>query len=674
MSKLIPRAYQQLAVDSVEVGKVNLLVLPQRAGKTLVFKLMIEQFEPKKALLIIGYRHIAEQIATYFEDVTFIMAGKSFDNSKQVHVASFQTMQSRLEEIDLSQYDLIIQDERHSRMSKQVDNIVLQKDTTVVFATGTPLTQSNKLITKGIDNHINPITVTEMMQQRYLAPTKFMSNKNVIGENASQLRTNRGDYSEADVKQVVQKSDLLKDIVRLVEKEDLATKHKTLVYVNFISTAQELYEMLKDSYDNVFVLHSKLSNKQQTELLNSYQTCENGLIISVRSLSLGFDSPTSNRLVFGLLTKIHSLALQILWRSSTKNPADPNKQAIVYDMLGILSEVNAYTDFSEYSKKLSCKDECSKLPDLFDRYACLESCAGEPPMSNCDGKLSYDLQENPHVSNYTVHSGIPCKESVPIHNMSYKTTDAGEGRLQKWSMCPCGLITSYILKTSVVPSEMIEVYSDLNPNKNCITVLYDPSVKKAIALFDSTERTRYKVLEFNNSEEMFKSAVKFFKNQTFTILSTTKLSKLPNVVVDTELKAVLPLVNWESGNHDGLVKKLIILKLEHILEFLQMKKGYAYYQKKHINKDNEKQVMTFLNGESLTKQKVVKFFDKLGKFEAVQECMYCKDPNGSYSTTIVKKAIKPKTFSHRWTDIGYCCDTCERNGKQIIFEYSNQDE
>jgi len=40
-------------------------------------------------------------------------------------------------------------------------------------------------------------------------------------------------------------------------------------------------------------------------------------------------------------------------------------------------------------------------------------------------------------------------------------------------------------------------------------------------------------------------------------------------------------------------------------------KGYAYYAMKNVTKDNEKAVLSFLNGNSIFKRDLVKFFDKL---------------------------------------------------------------
>ena len=54
--------------------------------------------------------------------------------------------------------------------------------------------------------------------------------------------------------------------------------------------------------------------------------------------------------------------------------------------------------------------------------------------------------------------------------------------------------------------------------------------------------------------------------------------------------------------------------------------------------------------------------------ELDSKCMYCGEPNGSYETYVVKKATKPKGVPYRWSKIGYCCEDCYSNGKQISID------
>ena len=609
------RDYQIETVRSIELHKRNLVVLPMRAGKSYTCKLIIDHYDFKKVLIITGFRKIVLQFESYFPDEsTYILSGMDYDHTARVTLASFQTYNRR--DIDTAEFDAIFVDEYHSRMSKSVEQFIAKATGTVILLTGTPLSASNRIITKNIDNYIQPITVLEMMEAGYLAPTKFMSNRNILGDNASKLKTNRSDYSEADVLQVVQKSHLLDDIVRLVEKDSLATEHKTLIYVNFISTAIELYDMLSPIYENTYILHSKMSEKDQTATLDMYQSVSHGLIISVRSLSLGFDSPTSDRLIFALLTKRHALALQILWRSSTLDPANPQKQSVVYDMIGQLVSVNPYTDFSEYSKKLTCQDECDSYTDLFTRWACHESCKGQPPMHTCDGQLSYSLQENPHISNFTIHEGIPCMEAVPTHKMKYQTIDIGHGRLQKYSRCTCGCLTSYTLKTMMEPSEMIEVYhtEEIPTSRNTAILLYDKPNRTIVGIFDKVDKPNYIVKTFSSSKDLLEYTTALFKSPYMIVCNRT-ISSIPELTVLPELMYYIPLIDWSLKSQDGIVRKILKFKLDVACEAFQIKPGFAYYFMKNVDKSNEKQIMELLSRSDLERSHIMYRHKQLDKKE-----------------------------------------------------------
>ena len=604
-----PRLYQQQAVDAIQLGKTNLLCLPMRSGKSFVMELAIDKYQFNKVLILVGYRKIVKQLSTYYAGrFTYILSGESFDHSKQIHIATHQTFNNR--DIDITEYDCIIIDEFHSRMSEAVYTLLDNTATHLLF-TGTPLTNRNKLITKGVDNFIQTVTVKDLLEEGYIAPTKFMSNSDIIGKHAKELTTTKQDFDETIVRQLIKTEDLLGNIRKLIIEQSLDTKHNTVIYVNYIDTAEQLYDLLSD-LNNVQLVHSKLTDKQQTQALEDYESGP-GILINVRALSLGWDSPRTDRLIYAFFTKIHSLALQIFWRASTLNPANPNKVAYVYDMTGQLAFINPYTDFTSYSKKKSCRELCHEQygDDPMQLYFCLEGCKGEPVVVKCDGKQPYSHCKNPFISNYRIVEGTPCNEPYPSWEFKYKTVDAGLGLITKYQKCPCGCVTAYDVKTLHQPSDMIPVY-DESKHMNTVTILFSKEHMKALALFDDITKPKYKVVQFNSSEELYTEACKFFGPKQFQILSNARMPKLPNVSVNNELNAVLPLITWDS-DHKNFIKKLIKHKLEHICNHFSIKPGMVYYLARHITPDNEKQILEHISKHSFDRAKFIKYTNKLQK-------------------------------------------------------------
>lgn len=604
-----PRQYQTIAIDSIELGKTNLLILPMRSGKSAIMKFAIDKHQFYKVLIIVGYRKIVKQLSSYYpNDYTYILAGEHFDHTKRVHIATHQTFNNR--EIDPAEYDCIILDEFHSRMSEAVYALLDNQATHLLF-TGTPLTPKNKLITKGIDKYIQPVTIQELLEAGYIAPTKLMSNSDILGRHAQDLLTTKQDFDESVVRQIIKTEDLLGNIRKLIIEQQLDTKHNTVIYVNYIETAEQLYTLLAD-LNNVQLVHSKLTEKQQSAALEAYDSAP-GILINVRALSLGWDSPRTDRLIYSFFTKIHSLALQILWRASTLNPADPNKVAVVYDMTGQLGFVNPYTDFSSYSKKKSCKDQCYEQygDDPMQLYFCLESCKGEPVVVTCDGKQPFYHNENPFISNYRIIEGTPCNQPYPSWEFKFTTTDAGLGMITKFQTCPCGCVTAYDVKTLHQPAEMIPVYNELKI-MNTVTILFSKERMKALAIFDDISKSNYKILQFDSSESLYIEACKFFHSKQFQIISNARLPKLPNVAVDNQLSAVLPLIVWDTPN-TNFMKKLIKFKLEQLCEYFGIKPGMVYYVSKYIQRDNEKQILTDLGRGTFDRSSFIKYCKNLQK-------------------------------------------------------------
>ena len=630
------RPYQTNAVNSVKHNVVNLLVMPQRSGKSRVFELIIDKFKPNKVLILVGYRKIVEQLATYYTGrSTHILSGKPFDNTKQVQIASFQTLSNRLDEIDITQYDMIIQDEYHSRTSTAAKSIVFQDNTTIVLATGTPLTNKNKLLTEGIDNYIQPTTVVELLNNNWIAPTRFFSHKNTMTDNKALLRTNKLDFDEDTVKQLISKEGLLDSIRKEVIKGKMDTEHNVVIYVNYIETAEKVYELLSDLH-NVNIVHSKMSNKEQSLSLERYEN-DHGILVNVRALSLGWDSHRTDRLIYAFFTQIHHLALQILWRSSTINPKDKNKEAHVIDLTGQLATVNPFTDFSEYGKhKPSCMEEALLLESEEERYYMMLACKGDSPISLCNGEIPSTYKDNPYVIDFTVE-GTPCKRALSTSDFKYKTTEdpLRRGIIYKKSMCKnCGCITTVILKTLTLPEELVEVYNE-DVKQNSINIIVNKTTKQALVIADDLKLQSYKFRICMSQDEIMSYSKKVFKGKTFTVQSNVKMSKIPHTRINKLLDDYVEIVDWykeDPEEHQSIIKKVINMRANYYAEKFNYNPHSTFYFMKLVTPKNEKQVVSKLYDTELTKSEFVKYKFSL---EADKEEPYKKDTQSMYKAPVV---------------------------------------
>ena len=599
---MVDRPYQTQYINGIQPNKSNLLISTMRSGKSHMLERIIDKhFAGKRVLVLVGMRNIVLQLANYFPDHTFILAGKHHDDTKHIHLATFQTFVRR--DVDLSSYDLIAIDEAHMRYDTTIVKQIRALNCTRLFMTGTPLKPNGRFLDPTIDNILEFTSMKQMLEDGYLAPTRFISRYNLLASE-SEIGVKGGEYVDVDVERILDKQAVVDQLVADATEFKWATEHKCILYVNSITTATKVFDAFADPF-NVRVIHSKLTKQQLADVTDWYGSTDHGIIINVRMLTIGYDSPSTDTILYLTPTRIVSLFLQSVWRASTLNG---DKVASVYDYSGTLGRINPF--FNDWRKaKPTCREQCESIRDPMQRFFCQASCKSDPPMSNCTGQLPYSFIDNPYVSNFTVHAGSPCGESVPSFECKFKTTEPAIGISRRWRKCKCGTVTYYDIETLQKPSEMVELYQ-AEVKRDTVTVVYSREHKKAIAAFDCLNKSSYSIFKFNSSQELYEKCLEYFPS-TFQIVSNIAMPKLPNVAVDKSLDFVLSLItDWDSDNK-GLVRKLIKAKCLSIVDFLGMKKGFVYYFMKGVTSKNEKEVLEFLNGESINRQKLSKFSQKI---------------------------------------------------------------
>lgn len=595
------RPYQIEYIDNIQINKSNLVISPMRSGKSVIIKGIIDKyFSDKKVLIITGIRHVITQLATYYTDYSFILSGHEYDHTKLINLATFQTFSRRTN--SLTDYDAVFVDEVHMRFNTDIVKQIRKLNCTRVYFTGTPITNRNTFLSDEFDNVLEFTNIKQMIEEKYLAPTRFLMIGNMLKDESS-MQIRNGDYVNEDIDQIIDKTALIEWIVNDNLTYEWSTKHKTIMYTNSIATTQKIVDKFNSS--NVKAIHSKLTPKQIEETMNWFESTDAGIIVNCRMLTVGVDIPSADNIVYLLPTKVHSLFLQSIFRASTKSG---DKIATVYDYSGMLNKVNPY-DNQWKKPKLSCKDQCIKQypNDPLAQYFCMEACKSNPILVPCKGQLPISLAEHPFISNYQIHSGKPCGESRPMWEYEYKQTNPSTGILTKWTKCKCGCVTSYDVRTLAEPSAMIQVYSDAKPT-NTVTVLLSVEQHKALALFDDLSSKLYHIGMYDSSDAIYEAATQYFQSKPFQIMSNVQL-KLPNVQVNPNLDQVMPLIDWFSDNQ-GFIKKLIKAKLTSMVSDFAMKPGYTWYVLNAVNESNQKSVLQFLKSDP-DRSKFIKYFKKL---------------------------------------------------------------
>jgi len=581
MVKIEPRSYQKEARDSFKIGEKNLMVLGVRFGKSLVSQMIVDKyFENKKVLIVVGRLNIINQFPEYFENrYTWIVSGRDYDQSQQVHLATYQTLMRR--DIDLSQYSLLVADEHHERRGTDIVKKLIETIPSSLLLTGTPLTNSNKLFNKDEFNWIQPITVKEVLEKRWLAPTTFIRRLDVISTNT--IKSRSGEYTESEVRRVIAKEDLLNHIANYIKSTQLDKTNKTFIYLNFIEDVDKLYELLKGRL-NIFKFHSKVTSKSNEEALAKFKEVKSGVMISVRSLSLGTNIPSADRIILGILTKIHSLFLQIVWRASTIDPNNPNKIAKVIDFTGQLGLVNPMTDFSEYTKNKDCFNfKCATIEDPFLKEICMDDCSESKPVLVYCGKPVSRIFEDPFAHSFKqVNDVESCGEGSPTYQWKFKSTqDESSFNITKSQVCPiCEAKFEYKIRTlKEDPSEFI-VEEHGGEESEEVIVIYNKEYQKAFVMMTQSFDTAF----ISKGRDLINLISKRKHRRLVSIHSNIDFSKVPNIQIKPQLSNFSNLIPWKLDKPTGVIKKFLKLFLHSLLTKAEYDKvdGMMYWNMKEV--------------------------------------------------------------------------------------------
>jgi superfamily II DNA or RNA helicase len=612
--KLIPRKDQHDVVNQIKLNTSNLIVAYPGVGKTLIMQMIINKyFKDKKVLIVLSIINVLRQYTDYFEDsYTFILSGEPFDHTKNIHIASFQTLNNR--DIDLKEYDLIIQDESHIRHdTKQVKHLK-ESSKTYIGLTATPTNNRNKLL-GWFENWIFGLQLKEAIELDVLVNTIILTNGNALEKYKDELKTNKQDFEEKVIRRIMSKEGIINNMVsELITTKDYEN-HKVLIYLPFIDNAEELYEKIKH-LPNIFIIHSKKSKKENNEALENFKKVSSGAIISIRSLSVGSNIPSANMIYLGIFSKIWNLLWQIMYRASRVDRNNPNKtKAVVKDFTGTLNQAgfNPFVDFTKFNPKPSCREQCLETYDEWDLefLPCLETCVMDDEHNpKCTKTATPTVKNDPYKIGFQVIEGDTCNTQAPVWQWKFWTEKKqNSSNLYKYSKCPtCGTISRYELVTlDNDPMEFILTEKQQELTKDTVTLFYSKEHKKTFVVVDDSKLTYFNVFYVETTRDLLKKITKQFNGRKIVMYANVQPKKLTNIIKVDNLNNIVPLLEFETPEKD----------LRNILNFLFLTYTRALnyndkmlrFLRGSVTKDNQKEVFNWLqqNTDNISKASFTKF-------------------------------------------------------------------
>ena len=213
--------------------------------------------------------------------------------------------------------DVLIKDEIHISTDKRFTDIVdyLEPKQTIGLSF-TPIDDKGFIINGYDKDDIITIgSVKELTQQGYLCQIKTYVPKWSEEMDYSQIKLVASDYHAGQLNTRINTKEHTQLVVNAMNQMD-GTNKQTLVYAVSIQHAINVTNALRTNGYNVNVVHSKQPSQLNTKLINDFRTNKLNCLVSVSSLTIGFDAPCAELLVLLRPTKILRLYLQIACRIS----------------------------------------------------------------------------------------------------------------------------------------------------------------------------------------------------------------------------------------------------------------------------------------------------------------------------------------------------------------------
>lgn len=376
MNEIKLRPYQEELKKETSIAlskhKHVIAQAPGGSGKTKTFlSISKSAMEKGRAVLIISERTaVYKQIAEESNGIR-IGDGVKYVDVKlgQLYIAMAQTLIRRPKIIEqfnqLQKEVIVIIDECHISTSKSILD-KLHNRLTIGF-TATP----EYRIAKHLPIYYNDIVVSEQIkwfiENGYLCDYQHIIRKS--GNGITELSKKNGDYDESEQRKFFgteeHYQELFKDLSSVPFK-------KCMLFTASIKHADEVYErMTKESY-KCSIAHSK-RNDYDYQLARFQTLNETNIIISVGSLTTGFDYPDVDCIVLYRATTSLALYLQMIFRG------DRPKEGMFFWVLdyGLNGKIHGTYDQDRDWKSLWKKPEKKKK----------ESVAGVKICPECDSML-----------------------------------------------------------------------------------------------------------------------------------------------------------------------------------------------------------------------------------------------------------------------------------------------
>jgi len=360
------RDYQQKTLDKViefigSDGKELIIKLYTGLGKTFLMPRMAVDLNKKgyNVLVLSDIMQLINQLEKHFEDMSMsvskITADDRTNKVSPITLASEQTLVRRLTMLNKLDNIVILYDEAHKRRFGSRFKKIMRyfKPIKLIGFSATPFDMKG---VKLFDNTYEPISYLEAENKKYLTPVNYFVHKKVKELDFDSIEPNNmADYTASDIEQLYSNDSFKNWFTDFIGSLNLNNR-QTLVFASNIKMAEKIANTIGLIEPSIGIVHSKQKQKLNEEIIASFKEGSTKVLVSVTSLTTGFDAPNVDTIINIRPTKSIPLFHQIIGRGSRIHNSKDSVE--FYDLTNTLltygfpETFTQFEDLSEYIEHL----------------------------------------------------------------------------------------------------------------------------------------------------------------------------------------------------------------------------------------------------------------------------------------------------------------------------------
>lgn len=339
----------------------------EAAGKRLMFLVHLD--------VLVGQTY--EKMKAFGLHCGFIKAGWEENRDAPIQIASIQTMAKR-RWWKKWPADVVFYDEGHITLFSQVGKSVLKTfpGATHLVMTATPERLGKEQLGDYLDTLVASPVPSELQMMNYLAAMRYYSMPADGVANLKEVKTVRGDYDEAGLKNACDRPELIAKIVS--EWQRLTPGKRTIAFCVDIEHARHVADAFRQAGVAADTVEGSTPIKERRRMYQDLREERILVLTSCNVISIGFDEPSVEVGLMLRPTQSSALHLQQIGRVMRISPQTGKQYGIILDQAGNLERLGFPEDIKEY--RLPLRKEGS-------------TGAGSPPMKPCPqcGRIVYSF-------------------------------------------------------------------------------------------------------------------------------------------------------------------------------------------------------------------------------------------------------------------------------------------